>query len=73
MKKFPRAIAKMPKLVAANLSNNKQWEAQDLHDGLTELAEGPSKETLQMLYLTDNSLEELPASFRTSSVWVCST
>ena len=64
MKKFPRAIAKMPKLVAANLSNNKQWEAQDLHDGLTELAEGPSKETLQMLYLTDNSLEELPASFR---------
>ena len=64
MKKFPRAIAKMPKLVAANLSNNKQWEAQDLHDGLTELAEGLSKETLQMLYLTDNSLEELPASFR---------
>lgn len=64
MKKFPRAIAKMPKLVAANLSNNKQWEAQDLHDGLTELAEGPSKEYIQMLYLTDNSLEELPASFR---------
>ncbi len=54
----------MPKLVAANLSNNKQWEAQDLHDGLTELAEGLSKETLQMLYLTDSSLEELPASFR---------
>ena len=64
MKKFPRAIAKMPKLVAANLSNNKQWEAQDLHDGLTELAEGPSKEYIQMLYLTDNSLEELPAAFK---------
>lgn len=63
MKKFPRAVAKMPKLVAANLSNNKQWEAQDLHDGLTELAEGPSKEYIQMLYLTDNSLEELPAAF----------
>ncbi len=64
MTKFPRELALMPKLVAANLSNNKQWEAQDLHDGLTELAEGPSQTTLQLLYLTDNSLEELPAAFK---------
>lgn len=62
----------MPKLVAANLSNNKQWEAQDLHDGLTELAEGPSQTTLQLLYLTDNSLEELLPHSRTSNDWGCS-
>ena len=64
MTKFPRELALMPKLVAANLSNNRQWEAQDLHDGLTALAEGTSKEYIQMLYLTDNRLEELPASFK---------
>ena len=64
MEKFPIAITKMPRLVAANLSNNKQWQAQDLHDGLKALAEGPSKEYIQLLYLVNNSLEELPAEFR---------
>ena len=38
--------------------------AQDLHDGLKALAEGPSKEYIQLLYLVNNSLEELPAEFR---------
>ena len=64
MEKFPIAITKMPRLVAANLSNNRQWQAQDLHDGLKALAEGPSKEYIQLLYLVNNSLEELPAEFR---------
>lgn len=35
-----------------------------LHDGLKALAEGPSKEYIQLLYLVNNSLEELPAEFR---------
>lgn len=62
--KFPMAIAQMPSLVALNLSNNKQWSAEDLYAGLDALAKGPSKEMVQILYARQNSLEELPASFR---------
>ena len=63
MERFPMAITRMPRLVAVNLSNNKQWKADDLRDGLKALAEGPSKEYVQLLYLVNNSLEELPKEF----------
>lgn len=60
MKRFPMVITRMPELVSLNLSNNKQWSAEEIRKGLIGLAEGPSKEKIQILYARENSLEELP-------------
>ncbi len=60
MKQFPMGITKMPELVSLNLSNNKQWSAEEIYKGLVGLAQGPSKEKIQILYARENSLEELP-------------
>lgn len=64
MTRFPMALTKMPSLVSLNISNNKQWSAEEIYKGLDGLAEGPSKEKIQILYARQNSLEELPESFR---------
>lgn len=60
---FPMAITKMPELVSLNISNNSQWSAEQIYNGLDGLAKGPSGEKVQILYARQNSLEELPASF----------
>ncbi len=64
MTRFPMALTKMPSLVSLNISNNSQWSAEEVYKGLDGLATGPSSEKIQILYARQNSLEELPASFR---------
>ncbi len=64
MKNFPMVLAEMPALVSVNISNNLQWEADDLYRGIEALSEGPSKEKIQILYCNNNRLETLPPSFR---------
>ncbi len=63
MTHFPMAITQMPELVSLNISNNAQWSAEEIYAGLDALANGPSREKIQILYARQNSLEELPASF----------
>ena len=60
MVKFPTVIAKAPELISINLSNNAQWSADELRDGLKALATGPSREKVQIFYCSDNRLEEVP-------------
>ncbi len=64
MKKFPMVLARMKNIVSLNIANNRQWSAEEIYKGLDALANGPSKEKIQILYVRDNSLEELPESFR---------
>ncbi len=64
MAEFPIVLAELPNLVALNISENSQWDAKSIHDGLTAMADSePIQEYLQLLYANGNSLEELPASF----------
>ncbi len=63
MTKFPMALTQMPNLVSLNISNNRQWSAEEVYKGLDGLANGPSNEKIQILYARQNSLEELPESF----------
>lgn len=62
--KFPMAVAEMPELVSVNISNNAQWSAEELYKGLNAMANGPSKEKLQILYARENNLKEVPESFK---------
>ena len=62
--KFPMSVCQMPELVSLNISNNAQWSAQEIYNGLHGLATGPSAEKIQILYARQNNLEELPASFK---------
>ena len=64
MKKFPMVLAKMPELVTLQVANNRQWEADDLLEGLKALAIGPSAEKLQLLYFNQNSLEVIPKEIK---------
>ena len=64
LKKFPLQIARMPELVSINISNNRQWSASEIYAGMDALACGASKEKIQILYARQNSLEELPESFK---------
>ncbi len=64
MVKFPMVLTRMPSIVSLNISNNRQWSAEEIYKGLDGLATGPSKEKIQILYARQNSLEELPESFR---------
>ncbi len=64
MTSFPMAIAEMPELISVNISNNKQWSAAEIYKGLDAIANGPSREKIQILYARENSLEELPASMK---------
>lgn len=61
---FPMVLAQLSNLVALNISNNKQWSAQEIYDGLSALSTGPSKSAIQIFYCRQNSLEELPATFK---------
>lgn len=60
MKEFPTVLGELPELVSANISNNRQWSAEEIKHGLAALADGPSREKIQILYMRQNSLEELP-------------
>lgn len=60
MKEFPLCIANMPSLISVNLSNNLQWSPAEILKGVKALANGPSARKIQILYLAENNLEELP-------------
>lgn len=62
MTSFPMAVAQMPELISVNLANNRQWSAEEVLKGLDALAIGASKEKIQILYMRENQLEELPIS-----------
>ena len=64
LKTFPLQIARMPELVSINISNNSQWSASEIYAGMDAIACGASKEKIQILYARQNSLEELPESFK---------
>ena len=63
MLEFPTQLAQLPELISVNLSNNRQWSAEEIYKGLDALARGASAGKIQILYCTDNNLEEVPASF----------
>lgn len=62
--KFPMVITRMPELISLNISNNKQWEAEDFLTGVRGLASGPAAEKIQILYARQNNLPVLPKEFR---------
>lgn len=61
MTEFPDVIADMPELITVNLANNRQWSSSEVLSGLKALANGPSAEKIQLLYLNENNLEVIPA------------
>ncbi len=63
LEKFPREIAQLPKLISLNISNNEQWSADEIYEGLDAIANGPTGESLQILYCRETKLAELPESF----------
>ncbi len=64
MVSFPEVIGRMPELISLNLSNNLQWSAEECLKGFNALAEGASKEKIQILYMRECQLEEIPLSIR---------
>lgn len=60
MTKFPDAITQLPTLVSLNMSGNAKIPAKEFQRGLTLLFDGPSKDKIQILYLTNNQLEVFP-------------
>ena len=64
MVEFPTVLGEMPELISLNLSNNKQWSAEESLKGFSALAEGASCEKIQILYMRECSLEEIPLSIR---------
>lgn len=60
MTEFPMVVCDLPELVAVNLSNNAQWSAEEILKGIKGLANGPSGGKIQILYCSQNNLEELP-------------
>lgn len=63
MTQFPMALAKLPEMVSLNIANNSQWSPEEIYKGLDAIANGPSKEKLQILYVRGNKLKEVPESF----------
>ncbi len=61
---FPEVIGRMPELISLNLSNNRQWSAEECLKGFNALAEGASKEKIQIFYMRECQLEEIPLSIR---------
>ena len=62
MKIFPSVIAQLPELIQLNMAMNKQLTSEEFNKGLKELAEGESKEKIQIMYLGYNNISELPTA-----------
>lgn len=59
---FPIVIAELPELIQLNMAMNKQLTSEEFNKGLKELAEGKSKEKIQIMYLGYNNISELPTA-----------
>ncbi len=64
MTEFPMVLTRMPKITSLNISNNSQWSAEEIKKGFEGFAAGPAANQLQILYARQNSLEEIPESFK---------
>ncbi len=64
MKVLPEALFTMVNIELLNLANNPQIESDVFFEGLDKLANSPTAPKLQMLYIGNNKLKELPKSFR---------
>ncbi len=60
MEKFPDAVGQCPQLTLFNFSGNSKIPADEMTRGLKALFDGAASEKLQILYLTDNNIVELP-------------
>ena len=59
MVNFPMVIAELPSLRSVNIANNKQWSEEEMNNGLTALARGKSRKTIEILYARENNLTKL--------------
>ncbi len=64
MKKLPEALFTCPNIELLNIATNPQISTEDFNEGLVQLAEGASKEKLQILYLGNNKISVIPDNFR---------
>lgn len=64
MTEFPMVICDLPELVSLNISNNSQWSAAEILKGIKGLANGASAGKIQILYMSQNNLEELPVDIK---------
>lgn len=62
MKEFPAVLCEMPALIQANLSNNRQWTPEVINAGIDAFFSGKSAGVIQILYLADTRMTELPRS-----------
>ena len=60
MSDIPACVLKMKNLVAFNFAANKNLDPVKVQASLRKFFDGPSNKVLQLLYLTDNNLTELP-------------
>ena len=59
MVSFPTHIDKLPALRSVNISNNKQWSAEEIEKGIAALAKGASRKEIEILYARENNLSKL--------------
>lgn len=64
MKKLPAVLAELSNMEALNIAMNKQISAEDMLEGLKRIAHGPAGKAIQILYMGNNNLEELPQDLR---------
>ena len=64
MTKYPYALNRIPHLEALNFCRNRGLSHQELFNGYDDFARnGAARKEIQILYLGNNNLEELPESF----------
>lgn len=68
MTEFPDCLAELPNLVLFNFSLNPMIGSAKLAEGLSNLFVGKSKNKIQIIYLNDNDLEEMPDNMDKLSV-----
>ena len=64
MTEFPMVLTQMPELITLNVGNNLQWSSEEILKGLKALANGPSREKVQILYMNNNNLEIIPKEIK---------
>lgn len=66
--KVPDCLAELPNLVLFNFSKNLTISPASMTEGLSRFFAGKSRNKLQILYLNDNDLEEMPDNMEKLSV-----